>query len=277
MTGLASPDISINVDLRNPGQFFACCGLLELTSRLWPAAEESAWNEPVGWFEKAGAGSVFRVTTGSGHNDPLGAIVARLCESPLAELAHDHETQKQADRKPVVLKNFGLRLDWWLDGYRGGDKSELKVWAGQMTPERNLALLQTELRTLFASTPEALASAGLLSARAPVTGMGFDPASAWTSINVGFSPDEQGISVLSRPAPEILAAVGLQRCRPQRDEKRRGRTFVYRAWTDALPIAVTSAAVAGVGAALAPYEFRVVMRNAQYGNFGWAKLREEQR
>ncbi len=37
------PNIQIPVDLTNPGQFFACCGLLELADRLWPGAE--------GWFE----------------------------------------------------------------------------------------------------------------------------------------------------------------------------------------------------------------------------------
>lgn len=32
-------NITIPVDLTNPGQFFACCGLLELADRLWPGAE----------------------------------------------------------------------------------------------------------------------------------------------------------------------------------------------------------------------------------------------
>src|SRR6476646_1225323 len=36
--------IHVVMDLTNPGQFFACCGLLELADRLWPGAE--------GWFEK---------------------------------------------------------------------------------------------------------------------------------------------------------------------------------------------------------------------------------
>ncbi len=35
--------IHIKVDVTNPGQFFACCGLLELADRLWPGAE--------GWFD----------------------------------------------------------------------------------------------------------------------------------------------------------------------------------------------------------------------------------
>ena len=39
------PNISVNVDVTNPGQFFACCGLLELAGRVSPGAE--------GWFEKA--------------------------------------------------------------------------------------------------------------------------------------------------------------------------------------------------------------------------------
>ena len=38
-----SEPIRITVDPTNPGQFFACCGLLELADRLWPGAE--------GWFE----------------------------------------------------------------------------------------------------------------------------------------------------------------------------------------------------------------------------------
>ena len=37
-------NIRIPVDRANPGQFFACCGLLELADRLWPGAQ--------GWFEQ---------------------------------------------------------------------------------------------------------------------------------------------------------------------------------------------------------------------------------
>ena len=36
--------IRIVVDPTNPGQYFACCGLLELADRLWPGGAE-------GWFE----------------------------------------------------------------------------------------------------------------------------------------------------------------------------------------------------------------------------------
>jgi CRISPR-associated protein Csx14 len=41
-----TPSFSVHVDPTNPGQFFACCGLLELADRLWQGAE--------GWFDKGG-------------------------------------------------------------------------------------------------------------------------------------------------------------------------------------------------------------------------------
>ena len=43
--------IAVQVDVGNPGQFFACCGLLELAHRMWPGAE--------GWFE----GATFSIRT----------------------------------------------------------------------------------------------------------------------------------------------------------------------------------------------------------------------
>ena len=41
------PSIRVKVDVTNPGQFFACCGLLELADRLWPGVE--------GWFDGGGS------------------------------------------------------------------------------------------------------------------------------------------------------------------------------------------------------------------------------
>jgi CRISPR-associated protein Csx14 len=258
------PDITLDVDLRNPGQFFACCGVLELASRLWPGSE--------GWFGKEGSGASFHIATYSGNNDPLGEIVRQLCEpDDLVALADDHEAQAQADRKPVMIVPFALRLDWWLDSYRGGDKSELKVWAGQQTPERNINSMRNAWREILAQAPHESTSQVLFRQRRPMTGrFGFDPAASWEALDVGFSPDEQGVPVQTSPATEILAAIGLQRCRPAAVENRR-RWFVYRAWQDPVEIAVAAAAVLGAGRTIAAYEFPVVMRNAQYGSFAWAK------
>ena len=264
ITGM--PDICVDVDLRNPGQFFACCGLLELASRIWTGSE--------GWFSKEGKESFFSIATHSGHNDPLGEIVRRVCEpTELVALADDHEAYAQKDRKPVVLLPFKIRIDWWLNSYRGEDKSELKMWAGQQKPDEKLKELRIAWQNHIRKSHADLNVRSLLSQVAAVAGLGFDPQSAWKSIDIGFSPDEQDISVLSSPSVEILAAIGLQRCRPLPVNNKR-RWFAYAAWCDPVEIAVAPAALAGAGRSIAAFEFPVVMRNSQYGSFGWAKVRE---
>jgi CRISPR-associated protein Csx14 len=271
MSDLPNPDIVVDVDLGNPGQFFACCGLLELAGRLWPGSE--------GWFAGERRRGTFQIATAGSPNDTLAEIVGLLTEDmPLATLAADH-ARYAPDRQPVVLRDpVALRLDWWLDSYRGGDKSELKVWAGQQTPLRNLQNLQTAWREMMAADRSNAVKRNILSMKWPMTGrFGFDPSAAPTAIDVGFSTDEQGIPVRTSPATEMLAAIGLQRCRPVRDDKSRGRWFVYRAWADPLDVSVAPAAVADIGQAIATNAFPVTMRNAQYGNFGWAKRWEQTR
>jgi hypothetical protein len=260
---MTSPDITLNVNLRNPGQFFACCGLLELASRLWPGSE--------GWFDQNHGGAVFHVATGSGHNDPLGELVRRLCEPDELVALADEDDAYQPDRKPLVVLPFGLRLDWWLDSYRGDGKSELKVWAGQQTPDRNINGLRRAWRDILGRGGSAVRSSELFAQRRPLTGrFGFDPSASWEALDIGFSPDEQNVPVLTSPATEILAAVGLQRCRPLLLEDSR-RRFLYRAWRDPIEIALAPAAIAGMARTARAYEFPVKMRNAQYGSFGWAK------
>ncbi len=63
----SEPNITVNVDLTNPGQFFACCGLLELAERLWPGAE--------GWFED----SAFQISC----NGKLDELLTRLGEADI--------------------------------------------------------------------------------------------------------------------------------------------------------------------------------------------------
>jgi CRISPR-associated protein Csb3 len=55
--------ISVNVDVTNPGQFFACCGLLELADRLWPGAE--------GWFDLSNGKFALCVAAGDGAAQQL--------------------------------------------------------------------------------------------------------------------------------------------------------------------------------------------------------------
>ena len=73
---------SVHVDVRNPGQFFACCGLFELASRAEPPA--AAWWSPIetvsnseGGFERVYQGSAL-VFTWPLHLAPGGARTFRI-------------------------------------------------------------------------------------------------------------------------------------------------------------------------------------------------------
>ena len=85
------PSISVNVDPTNPGQFFACCGLLELADRIWGGAE--------GWFDSPR----FHVSVGS-----LEDLLAILVMDPPEEI---HELASGLPVKPLLAP---LRLS--LDG-----------------------------------------------------------------------------------------------------------------------------------------------------------------
>ena len=72
MSGL-EPSIRISLDVTNPGQFFACCGLLELADRLWNGAE--------GWFSDGGCAFCLastNVPTNLSGEKLIGAIAAGL-------------------------------------------------------------------------------------------------------------------------------------------------------------------------------------------------------
>ena len=71
-----SAPIRVDVDVTNPGQFFACCGLLELANQLWPGAE--------GWFEK----DVFRIECGGTLDEVFDALAGCPMTNSMTEAEH---------------------------------------------------------------------------------------------------------------------------------------------------------------------------------------------
>jgi hypothetical protein len=248
------PDISVNVAIRNPGQFFACCGLLETSSRIWPDSE--------GWFGITGRRTNYFIATSSGHDDPLGEIVRRICE-PDTVIETDADDYNPGLR-PLLLIPFDLRLDWWIEG--GVNKSPLKLWAGRQTPQGIMTDMQRELQRIKPGR-------NMFSQQRPMSGRwGIDAASSWTARGLGYSPDEQNMPWPTYPATELFAAIGLQRCRPLHIEEMKGRWFSYHIWTCPMEISVVpAAAVMGKGQIAERYVFEAKMRNKQYGSFDWGR------
>src|SRR5579872_333050 len=120
----------------NPGQFFACCGLLELAHRLCPGAE--------GWFE----GSAFHVSNSMGLDHILEQLAAAEILSSLSPeeqrslrtlLSKEKETLAEIERvektrlrqmwrqeRLRLNKPFDIWLDWWRDNR--GERTDLKTW-----------------------------------------------------------------------------------------------------------------------------------------------------
>src|SRR5215469_7228345 len=128
--------IQIAVDPANPGQFFACCGLLELADRLWGGAD--------GWFNTTAFH--LRATARTEIVISIGQLISAIAAAALEPIDPANETSS-----PIMIgEPFNLRLDWWED--ERSDGQQLKVWAGSMRGLRiaramQAALMQEELQT----------------------------------------------------------------------------------------------------------------------------------
>ena len=77
------PCFSVNVDVTNPGQFFACCGLLELSHRLWRQAE--------GWFSECS----FNLGAAEYPRNALASLLSELDRSKLLGLDESEEEERR--------------------------------------------------------------------------------------------------------------------------------------------------------------------------------------
>jgi CRISPR-associated protein Csb3 len=238
--------IRIQVDRTNPGQFFACCGLLELADRLWGFAE--------GWFENG----AFHIRT----EDAI-ASLSKLLESARSIRLSEHdgasadqdEDKEEEDSEDetgslAIVSPISIRLDWWED-------KSIKPWAGSMKANKIFLAMCHAIDPLCADPfdqggvvfdPQLPPSPGKKQGakakkREPFYFDARRGASAW-SIDVGFSTDALKISTTAHPVVEALCLIGLQRCRPKPTEK--PRVFDYFAWRTPLPISIVPAAVSGL-------------------------------
>lgn len=282
MSDHPTPSMTVAVDPTNPGQFFACCGLLELADRLWPGAE--------GWF--ADDGREFRIACTGTLRELLDALVT--CHQTNTMTADQHarseelselsvakrkstgvedeykELEKLLREAPIVLGDpFPITVDWFIDDSAGG--SRFKTWAGQqgvlkIADAMKKALSGTEWRN------EKCLSFSISKCGLPFN-FDSDLGGQGGAIDVGFSFDPLAGSALTRieptarPALELLAFVGLQRFRPA--EISGENRFLYTAWSRPLPIEVAAPAACGalpmVGANR--YEFRLLYRTKYLKSF----------
>ncbi len=222
----AEPNITVKVDLTNPGQFFACCGLLELADRLWPGAE--------GWFD---SGQFHIICQGT-----IAELLQEIIAAPLEQLDLTDETASAIQ----LGSPFNLRLDWWNDEIADG--KQFKAWAGRMNCIRIASAMRQGMRGVTNPTEMLDYAAVVYDPDQPtkkVEPFYYDSRRGWNaqSRDIGFAPDSLSMTTAAYPAVEFLCIVGLQRFRPP-DKKR--RVFDYTAWARPAPVSIAGAILGGL-------------------------------
>lgn len=247
--------ITLDVDLTNPGQFLACCGLLELASRVD--------REAVGWFD----GQVFNVAAKSDE------ILCRLLECEIEPVGSARTPLNKPDGKPeesppaLIHSPFNLLLDWWED--EDAVQSGFKTWAGGQTVRGFIHGMREHVTKSNGIGRDCLARCVAISKPKPFY---FDcRISRLTSLDLGFSAE--GFTTAFSPTVELLALIGMQRFRPRAVIPR--ERYRFATWHAPLPVSVA----AGVAFDLMPtlvhsrYEFPLVVRTGgKYKAFGPATL-----
>jgi len=266
---------SIPVDLLNPGQVFACMGFLELANVLFGHAE--------GGFDWAcRAEPRFGVCT-RGDDNPFGVVLEFLCQAQLQCVASSGnptgedigsrvETFPAPEADPLTLpvrlesRGRTLQVTHWCDG---SSRNPFKLFAGQQSSTTIATQMLDTVRRLWEEDHRGLMG-DPLGATVPLGGstFKFDARKAWTTIDVGYSPNEQKNHVYASPVVEILAAIGLEHARPDEFETREVR---YGVWKGLAPPALARPLLGGarLGIPLRVFRFTLALagknKNVTFG------------
>jgi CRISPR-associated protein Csx14 len=254
---------TVDVDLGNPGQLLACCGLLEASHRLWRdradvtghfEAEHFHIEAPgdasmlVSWLQGA---SVVGVEQEIGRRSGSNRQLAKYSYSGSGD-------------DPAVLR-WPDGSEWRLNSWSGEDfgRTRIKTFAGQMKGPKVMAHLLDWMGLLDVSAPR-LFEQGLTEGGASV--FGFDARKGRAALDIGFSPDALSLGGEEFPAVELFAAIGLQGFRPAEDDG----ALVFGVWTQPLPVELARAAAgcAFVPPGLKRFRFRLLGRKERSGVAG---------
>ena len=242
--------IAVQTEVTNPGEFFACCGLLEIADRLSAGA--------LGWFE----GTQFCLAP----QDPAFPISINHIMWSLVNV----EVKPLSDESvaPLALgQPFQMRLDWWLmPNERKANR--LKTWAGNQKSMKMFCKWQMHLRNSLSEDEMELDH--LYQETCFEQGpYGFDSRTGWNALSTGFSLNAHTPykKLPTRPAVEVLSAVGLQRSVPQITERNNAVFVSYSTWNAPLSPAVARLAVLGLlpGVTSESLETRIVKRGSYKG------------
>ncbi len=230
MNDVSRASIAVDVDVANPGQFFACCGLLELADRLWPGVE--------GWFTSDDQS--FLISGGKTIDVLIDSIAA-------AELNACRPSDPYSSPVSIGGPFRSIIIDWWETDRTGA--RDLKVWAGTMESFGIAHSMQHAMKDKQFHSQD-LFDIGIVVRTPNNPGKKKEPyyfdarrAPNAHSRDVGFSPNDLSLTSIAHPAVEFLCLVGLQVARPV--PTRESRVYRYHTWHSALPSSLILAVSTG--------------------------------
>ena len=228
---------AIPVDLLNPGQVFACLGILEATDVLlgdalgafdWSSGRESMFRVSAAGTEPPvervmrfleSARIVARAPAGSTNSDGWKAGWGDAPESDDPGTPFPFPDPNSPATLPVLLRDDAgaeVAIDYWGDATR---RDNVKFWAGAAgypgaAIVRDAIMIVRGKVRQHSNDPFALAGAQSSSFR-------FDWRRDYIPSHDGFSPNRHGknIQMVGFPLVEILAAIGVTYSRPSRKTK----------------------------------------------------------
>jgi CRISPR-associated protein Csx14 len=277
---------SIPVDLRNPGQVFACLGLMETTEVLTGYSE--------GRFAYTDRETHTRFELASrGDDNPVEAVLRFLAGCEVVAIAprdSNLSTAKWSVRTeieesfpaphpdspatlPARLRRgyVEVPIEYWLDGEHCG-RDNVKFWAGA-AGYPGAALARDAVACLGALNGEPLLDAARdpFACAAPMdSSFRFDWRRDYVPLDAGFSPNDQpSVGMVGYPVVELLAAIGLQFSRPARISPRDKLAYRYHVSDVWLPVVLARAVLGGENPGFPRRSFR--MRLGWPGKKGQAR------
>lgn len=276
-------EFAVDVDLGNPGQLLACCGLLEAADRLWRDRAFVMGHFEGDRFCVDAPGSLHELLAwlGSAHVDVVATAGKgkkkkrkKKNRRPESDASEDSENAEQNTvalerASPVTLSwqtdNHQVYLDSWCD--RDFGRTPIKTFSGQQTSVEMAAWLAAAVRDMAKLNDlSALLDHSISRIKKAKKAFGFDQRKGRAALDIGFSINKTKIPAEEFPATEILAAIGVQFSRP----KQVGKALVFGVWTQPLPVELARAAA---GCAFTPpglrrFRFRLLGRKERSGVAG---------
>ena len=217
--------VTVQIDVMNPGHFFACCGLLEVAHRKWSGVQ--------GWFQRDTP--TFEMAV-SNQSEGLSDLIESL---GMCNISGTDEGNLQFGQP------FSLLLNWWQTA--DDDKLKpLKTWAGQQKHDKIAQSAQQALRVMSIGditelfNHSAVLRNSMKSNKNKVEPFYFDARRFTNALHTGFSVDKQRLETPAHPAVELLSLIGLQRFRPMPSSDSKW-DFEYRTWPQPLDAPVAAA------------------------------------